>query len=96
MEDAGRQSRKAFGIDEVVREPEVIAGRQLEREDDPFGMMLFDRLHEPRSLGGYQRSSLALGDRERSSLWTADHDHGDADMVQVGDVGNARDSEDGL
>jgi hypothetical protein len=63
---------------------------ELQWQLDMLGVKEFGCFHEPRSCRGLQIDTLTLRNRKRPRIWAANHNYRDADAVEPGDVGDAR------
>jgi hypothetical protein len=92
VEPVAGRARQAGDVDDGVAVREVRAARQLERPIDPLGMKSLDGFHQARGRRRREVESLALGDRDGARVRSADHDHGNADAVEAGHIGDPGDA----
>src|SRR4029077_2794181 len=71
---------------------DLVIAQELQWQADALAVKGLDGLHDAGGLGMIEIDTLALRDRQRARIGPRHHDDGKADVVEAGDVGDARDA----
>ncbi|EAU69004.1 conserved hypothetical protein [Stigmatella aurantiaca DW4/3-1] len=86
MEIPCRGSRQGRHVHERMGEAQFLEAGELDRRENPLGMVVLHGFHQARRLRRGQIQPFALEDRQRPGIRPTHHHDGDADNVQARDV----------